>query len=55
MLNEEVVVVWRAPGPALINNNKLNVNVGHLPEGLYFLRFMDINNKERTEKITILR
>jgi plastocyanin len=55
MLNEEGVVVWRAPGSALINNNKLNVNVSNLPAGTYFLQFIDVNNKQRTEKITIQR
>lgn len=53
--NEEGVVVWRAAGTALTDNNKLNVNVSNLPTGTYFLQFVDINNKQRTEKIMIER
>jgi hypothetical protein len=55
MLNEEGVVVWKAPGSALTNNNKLNVNVSNLPAGPYFLQCIDINTKQRMEKIMIQR
>ena len=53
--NEEGVVVWRASGTALTDNNKFNINVSNLPTGTYFLQFIDINNKQRTEKIMIER
>jgi plastocyanin len=53
--NENGVVVWKAPNSALTNNNKLNVNVSNIPAGTYFLLLVDINNKQRMEKLVIER
>ncbi len=53
--NENGVVVWKAPSSSLSSNNKLNVNVSNVPAGTYFLLLVDINNKQRMEKIVIER